>query len=160
MSALTVAVRRLPHGRGQDLPDYATAESAGMDLLAAVDADLVLTPGARALVPTGIAIALPPGTEAQVRPRSGLALKHGITCLNAPGTIDADYRGEIGVILINHGTEPFTVNRGMRIAQLVIAEVRRATWREVEDLDESARGDGGFGSTGLASGTDGEREIG
>lgn len=160
MSALTVAVRRLPHGRGQDLPDYATAESAGMDLLAAVDADLVLTPGARALVPTGIAIALPPGTEAQVRPRSGLALKHGITCLNAPGTIDADYRGEIGVILINHGTEPFTVNRGMRIAQLVIAEVRRATWREVEDLDESARGDGGFGSTGLASRTDGEREIG
>jgi dUTP pyrophosphatase len=160
MSALTVAVRRLPHGRGQDLPDYATAESAGMDLLAAVDADFVLTPGARALVPTGIAIALPPGTEAQVRPRSGLALKHGITCLNAPGTIDADYRGEIGVILINHGTEPFTVNRGMRIAQLVIAEVRRATWREVEDLDESARGDGGFGSTGLASGTDGEREIG
>lgn len=160
MSALTVAVRRLPHGRGQDLPDYATAESAGMDLLAAVDADLVLTPGARALVPTGIAIALPPGTEAQVRPRSGLALKHGITCLNAPGTIDADYRGEIGVILINHGTEPFTVNRGMRVAQLVIAEVRRATWREVEDLDESARGDGGFGSTGLASGTDGEREIG
>ena len=105
-------------------------------------------------------IALPHGTEAQVRPRSGLALKHGITCLNAPGTIDADYRGEIGVILINHGTEPFTVNRGMRVAQLVIAEVRRAAWREVEDLDESARGDGGFGSTGLASGTDGEREIG
>ena len=159
MSALTVAVRRLPHGWDQDLPDYATAESAGMDLLAAVDADLVLAPGARALVPTGIAIALPHGTEAQVRPRSGLALKHGITCLNAPGTIDADYRGEIGVILINHGEGPFTVSRGMRIAQLVIAEVRRAAWREVEDLDESARGDGGFGSTGLAGGTAGGQKA-
>jgi len=155
MNDVTVAVRRLPHGADLDLPGYATAESAGLDLLAAVEGDVVLAPGERRLIPTGIAISLPRGTEAQVRPRSGLALKHGITCLNSPGTIDADYRGEVGIILINLGQEAFTVSRGMRIAQLVIAALRRAAWQEVEDLDESARGDGGFGSTGLAA--DGNR---
>jgi dUTP pyrophosphatase len=149
MSVLTVPVRRLPHGRDLALPGYATKDSAGMDLLAAVEAPLVLGPGERRLVPTGLAIALPPGTEAQVRPRSGLALKHGISVLNAPGTIDADYRGELGVILINLGQEPFTIARGDRIAQLVVAQCRQIAWRPVESLDESARGDGGFGSTGV-----------
>jgi dUTP pyrophosphatase len=147
-TTITAAIQRLPHGAGLDLPAYATAGSAGCDLVAAIAADLVLAPGARALVPTGIAIALPPGTEAQVRPRSGLALRHGVTCLNAPGTIDSDYRGEIGVILVNHGTEPFRIVRGLRIAQLVVAPVARVAWEEVPALPHTARGAGGFGSTG------------
>jgi dUTP pyrophosphatase len=129
-----------------------------MDLLAAVEAAVVLRPGARSLVPTGLTVALPQGYEAQVRPRSGLALKHGVTVLNAPGTIDADYRGEIGVILVNHGQEAFTVTRGSRIAQMVIARCLRAEWRPVGALDESARGAGGFGSTGLET-VAGEREV-
>lgn len=148
MSAVTVAVRRLPHGADLPLPDYATPDSAGLDLSAAVDAPLTIEPGARALVPTGIAIALPPGFEAQVRPRSGLALKQGVTVLNAPGTIDADYRGEVGVILINHGAQPVTIERGQRIAQMVIARYERAVWAETDTLDASTRGMGGFGSTG------------
>jgi dUTP pyrophosphatase len=143
-----VPVTRLPHGVGLDLPAYATAHAAGADLLAAVSADIVLRPGARALIPTGIAIALPENYEAQVRSRSGLALKHGVTVLNSPGTIDADYRGEIGVILINHGQEAFTVTRGLRIAQLVVAPVSRLTWQEGAAWPESRRGAGGFGSTG------------
>jgi len=146
-----VPVTRLPHGAGLDLPAYATAHAAGVDLLAAVSADIVLRPGARALIPTGIAIALPANCEAQIRPRSGLALKYGVTVLNSPGTVDADYRGEIGVILINHGQEPFTVTRGLRIAQLVIAPVERLAWQETTSLSESERGSGGFGSTGLGA---------
>ena len=146
--AIRAAITRLPHARGLELPGYATEGSAGLDLAAAVDAPLTLAPGARALVPTGFAIALPAGAEAQVRPRSGLALRHGVSCLNAPGTIDADYRGEIGVILVNHGREPFTVTRGMRIAQLVVARVARVAWREAEALDATKRAAGGFGSTG------------
>jgi dUTP pyrophosphatase len=149
MKHLSIAVKRLPHGAGLDLPAYATAESAGLDLLAAIDEDFVLAPGKRRLIPTGLAIALPPGTEAQVRPRSGLALKHGVTVLNAPGTIDADYRGEVGVILVNLSEEPFTITRGSRIAQMILAEVKRAKWLEVENLEESQRGVGGFGSTGF-----------
>ena len=145
---IAAAIQRLPHGAGLELPAYATAGSAGCDLVAAIAADLVLAPGARALVPTGIAIALPPGTEAQVRPRSGLALRHGVTCLNAPGTIDSDYRGEIGVILVNHGTEPFRIVRGLRIAQLVVAPVARVAWEQVATLPGTVRGAGGFGSTG------------
>ena len=148
MSDPRIPLERLPHGQGLPLPAYATAESAGMDLLAAVEADVVLRPGERRLIPTGIAIALPPGTEAQVRPRSGLALKHGVTVLNAPGTIDADYRGEVGVILINQGQESFCVTRGTRIAQLVIAPCLQAGWQPVESLEDSARGAGGFGATG------------
>lgn len=146
----TVRVERLPHAGGLPLPAYETAGSAGMDLRAALaeDATLILTPGARALVPTGLKIALEPGYEAQVRPRSGLALKHGVTCLNSPGTIDSDYRGEVGVILINHGQEPFVIKRGERIAQMVIARHEQAAMVEVETLDETARGAGGFGSTG------------
>lgn len=147
-SPITVPVTRLPHGAGLDLPAYATAHAAGVDLLAAIDKDVVLPPGGRALIPTGLAIALPKGYEAQVRPRSGLALKHGITLPNSPGTIDADYRGEVGVILANLGGEPFTVTRGMRIAQMVVAPVTTLAWREVETLPETARGTGGFGSTG------------
>jgi len=145
-----VAVRRLPHGEGLPLPAYETDQAAGMDLRAAVPEDeaLTLAPGARAAVPTGLAMALPAGFEAQVRPRSGLALKAGITCLNTPGTIDADYRGEVKVILINLGQEPFVIRRGERIAQMVVAPVVQATWAEVDDLDETARGAGGFGSTG------------
>ncbi len=153
MSAREVALKRLPHGAGLALPGYATELSAGMDLLAAVEAEVVLAPGERRLIPSGIAIALPAGIEAQVRPRSGLALEHGITVLNAPGTIDADYRGEVGVILINLGQEPFTIRRGDRIAQLVIATHAQARWRVVEALDDSARGAGGFGSTGATGGT-------
>jgi dUTP pyrophosphatase len=145
---ITVDVVRLEHGRDLPLPDYATADAAGADLLAAVAEDLVLEPGHRALVPTGISIQLPAGYEAQVRPRSGLAIKHGVTALNSPGTIDADYRGEVGVILINHGQEPFRIERGMRIAQMVVAPVTRAAWRERDSLDDSERGAGGFGSTG------------
>lgn len=146
----TVRVERLPHAEGLPLPAYETAGSAGMDLRAAVadETPMILAPGARALVPTGLKIALEPGFEAQVRPRSGLALKHGVTCLNSPGTIDSDYRGEVGVILANLGQEPFVIRRGERIAQMVIARHEQAAMLEVEALDETARGAGGFGSTG------------
>jgi dUTP pyrophosphatase len=148
--ALHVDIVWLPHGEGLDLPQYQTPHSAGMDLAAAIapDARLKLKPGERAVVPTGLALSLPPGFEAQVRPRSGLAFKHGITCLNTPGTIDADYRGEIKVLLINHGQEEFVIRRGERIAQMIVAPVTQAQWRLVEDLNETPRGEGGFGSTG------------
>jgi dUTP pyrophosphatase len=148
--AIAVAVVQLPHGQDLPLPAYQTDHAAGLDLLAAVPADapLTLPPGGRALVPTGLSIALPPGTEAQVRPRSGLAFKHGVTVLNAPGTIDADYRGEVAVLLVNHGASAFTVARGERIAQLVIAKVARAAWQPVAELPATVRGSGGFGSTG------------
>jgi len=146
--ALAVEIRRLPHAAGLTLPAYATGGSAGVDLAAAVPASVTLAPGARALIPTGFAIALPPGFEAQVRPRSGLALRSGVTVLNAPGTIDADYRGEIGVILVNLGEAPVEIAPGDRIAQLVVAPVTRTAWREVAALDGSRRGAGGFGSTG------------
>ena len=151
MSDVDVRVLRLPHGQDLPLPNYQTARAAGMDLLAAVpiDAPLVIGAGERALIPTGLAIALPEGTEGQVRPRSGLALQHGLTVLNAPGTIDGDYRGEIGVILINLSRESFRVTRGMRIAQLVVQSVIRARVQEVDTLDETSRGSGGFGSTGI-----------
>ena len=149
MSALHIQVKRLRNSDGLDLPAYATPSSAGMDLLAATDGPLSIGPGERAIVATGIAIALPPSYEAQVRPRSGLALKHGVTVLNAIGTIDADYRGEIGVILINHGEKKFIIERGMRIAQIVFAKVHSADWEEVAQLPESTRAEGGFGSTGL-----------
>lgn len=153
MSAIVeVRIKRLPHGRDLPLPRYETIHAAGMDLLAAIAADLTLLPGARAVVPTGLAIALPKDWEAQVRPRSGLAAKHGVTVLNSPGTIDADYRGEIAVILVNLGVEPFTVSRGMRIAQMVVAPVARVRWLETADLDPTDRGAGGFGSTGLTQG--------
>ena len=150
MHQVTVALRPLPHFDGLDLPAYETAGSAGMDVRAAVPASepVVLAPGARAMVPTGLSVAIPEGYEIQVRPRSGLAAKHGLTCLNTPGTIDSDYRGEIKVILINLGADPFTIQRGERIAQLVLAPVTRLAWQEVESLDETARGAGGFGSTG------------
>jgi len=148
MTPIEVAIRRLEHGADLPLPAYETAGSAGLDLLAAVAGELRLEPGERALVPSGIAIALPAGYEAQIRPRSGLAAKHGITLLNAPGTIDADYRGEIKVILANLGAEVFTVTRGMRIAQMVVAPVSRVVWSAAEALDETARGASGFGSTG------------
>ena len=150
MSAITIDVQQLPHGAGLALPAYQTALAAGLDLLAAVpeDAPLVLEPGRYAQVPTALTIALPAGYEAQVRPRSGLAAKHGVTVLNAPGTIDADYRGEIGVLLINHGTAAFTIKRGERIAQMVIAAVVRADLVTVAALSETDRGAGGFGSTG------------
>ncbi len=146
----TVHVMRLPHGHDLPLPSYQSEHAAGLDLLAAVPADapLSLAPGGRALVPSGIAIALPPGHEAQVRPRSGLAAQHGITVLNAPGTVDADYRGEIKVLLVNLGSEPVVIKRGMRIAQLVIAPVTHARLHEASSLDETKRGKGGFGSTG------------
>jgi dUTP pyrophosphatase len=146
--AVSVAVVVLPHAQGLSLPAYATPLSAGMDLLAAIPAPITLAPGARAVVPTGIAMALPAGYEAQVRPRSGLAAKFGVTTLNAPGTIDADYRGEVGVILVNHGHEAFVVERGMRIAQMVVAAFARVAWAQTDSLDETARGAGGFGSTG------------
>lgn len=145
---MKLPVRRLPHGADLPLPRYETQGAAGMDLMAALAADLVLQPGARAIVPTGLQVAVPPGHEGQVRPRSGLAAKHGVTVLNAPGTIDCDYRGEVGVILVNLGAEPFTVTRGMRIAQLLIAPFVQAAPVEVESLDDTARGAGGFGSTG------------
>jgi dUTP pyrophosphatase len=147
-SPIAIDVIRLPHAADLPLPDYATALSAGMDLLAAVRDDVVLPPLGRAIVPTGLQIGLPPGFEAQVRPRSGLAAKNGVTVANAPGTIDADYRGEVGVILVNLSHEPFTITRGMRIAQMVIARHEQARWREVESLSATARGAGGFGSTG------------
>ena len=149
MSApLSVSIQRLAHGADLALPRYETLGAAGMDLLAAVAADVTLAPGARHIIPTGISIALPHGIEAQVRPRSGLAAKFGITILNAPGTIDADYRGEIGVLLINLGDAPFVVTRGMRIAQMVIARHESAQWIEVAELPDTDRGAGGFGSTG------------
>jgi dUTP pyrophosphatase len=147
-NTVTISITRLPHAAELALPAYATEQSAGMDLLAAVKENTTLAPGARMLVPTGLAMALPDGYEAQIRPRSGLALKHGITLVNTPGTIDADYRGEVGVIIINHGTEPFTIERGMRIAQMVIAPYTRAAFSEVIELPTSQRGAGGFGSTG------------
>jgi len=154
-----VRVQRLAHADGLPLPAYQTAAAAGMDLAAALPADrpLTLAPGARALVPTGLVIALPEGYEAQVRPRSGLAVRHGITVLNSPGTIDPDYRGEVQAILINLGTEPWTVQRGERIAQLVVQPVARADLVEVVRLDETARGSGGFGSTGTATATKSRR---
>lgn len=146
----TLRIQRLPHAEGLALPAYETSGSAGMDLRAAVpeEAPLTLEPGTWALVPTGLKIALERSYEAQVRPRSGLALKHGLTCLNSPGTIDSDYRGEVGVILINHGQEPFVIRRGERIAQLVIARHEQAEVVEVDTLDDTVRGTGGFGSTG------------
>jgi dUTP pyrophosphatase len=148
--SIEVRITRLAHSNDLPLPSYQTALAAGMDLMAAVPADapMMIAPGARALVPTGLAIALPPGNEAQVRPRSGLAVRHGLTVLNAPGTIDADYRGEIQVLLVNLGSESVAISRGMRIAQMVIAAVARADFLEVSSLDETARGSGGFGSTG------------
>lgn len=145
-SEVPVLVKRLPHGEGLDLPAYATEGAAGMDVLSAEDVTIV--PGGRHAVATGLALAIPPGFEIQVRPRSGLALKHGITVPNTPGTIDSDYRGELKVILINHGAEAFDIRRGDRVAQLVLATVTRATWLETEELDDTARGAGGFGSTG------------
>ena len=148
MNDLPIEIRRLPHAADLPLPAYATALAAGLDLCAAVERDVVLAPGDRAAVPTGYVIALPEGYEAQVRPRSGLALKHGITLPNSPGTIDADYRGEVQVILANLGDAPVTVERGMRIAQMVVAPVSRAAWRETDALPDSTRGAGGFGSTG------------
>ena len=151
MSAVVVPIRRLPHGRDLPLPAYATPAAAGMDLLAAVAEPVTLRPGERRLVPSGIALAVPEGFEAQVRPRSGLALRHGVTVLNSPGTIDADYRGEIGVLLVNLGEAPFTIARGDRIAQMVVAPVARASWSETADLPESERGARGFGSTGIAA---------
>jgi len=150
VNPIRLDIRQLPHGAGLPLPAYQSAHAAGLDLLAAVpeNAPLVLSPGKHALVPTGLAIALPEGFEAQVRPRSGLAAKHGVTVLNAPGTVDADYRGEIQVILINHGAEPFTIHRGERIAQMVIAPVVQAELNPVSTLPDTGRGSGGFGSTG------------
>ena len=145
---ITIQVRRLPHGEGLPLPSYATAGAAGMDLLAAVTDHVTIAPGQRALIPTGLAIALPPGHELQVRPRSGLALRHGIVLPNSPGTIDEDYRGELGVIVLNTGDAPFVVERGMRIAQAVLAPVLRAVWEEAAVLDSTERDAGGFGSTG------------
>lgn len=144
--SIPVSVKVLPHGQGLDLPAYATDGAAGMDVLAAED--ISLAPGARHAVATGLSVAIPPGFEIQVRPRSGLALKHGISVPNTPGTIDSDYRGELKVILINHGVEAFAIRRGDRIAQLVLAPVSQASWQIVEDLDETVRGEGGFGSTG------------
>lgn len=143
-----VRVRRLPHNQDLPLPAYATEGAAGMDLLAAVAEPVTIAPGQRMLIPTGLAIALPPGYELQIRPRSGLALKNGIVLPNSPGTIDEDYRGEIGVIVLNTGADPFVVARGTRIAQAVLAPVVRAAWDEVGDLDATARNEGGFGSTG------------
>ncbi len=150
---IPVAVKRLPHSAGLPLPAYATAGAAGLDLLAAIGEDMVIAPGARVLVPTGLAIALPPGYELQVRPRSGLALKNGIVLPNSPGTVDEDYRGELLVIVMNAGHEPFTVTRGMRIAQGILAPVVRIAWEEVAELPETARGAGGFGSTGVTQQT-------
>ncbi|MAS86735.1 MAG: dUTP diphosphatase [Micavibrio sp.] len=150
MNNVTVPVKKLDHAKDLALPFYASQQAAGMDLLAAIDDTLTLGAGETAMVPTGLAIALPAGYEAQVRPRSGLAAKNGVTVLNSPGTVDADYRGEIKVILINHSKEPFTIERGMRIAQMVIAKYETAALSLVEDLEETARGAGGFGSTGTA----------
>lgn len=152
--AIAIAISRLAHGVGLALPDYMSDGAAGMDLVAAVaeNQSVILEPGGRELVPTGFAIALPKGFEAQIRPRSGLAAKHGISVLNAPGTIDADYRGEVKVLLVNFGSESFAISRGMRIAQMVLAAVVQADFTEVDDLPSSVRGSGGFGSTGVMSG--------
>jgi len=144
----TVHIQALPHGKGIDLPFYATTHAAGADLRAAIDEDIIIEPGTHVLIKTGFAMALPDNFEAQIRPRSGLALKHGITVLNSPGTIDADYRGEVGIILINHGDTPFTVQRGDRIAQMVIAPFVQADFMAVGTLSETERGEGGFGSSG------------
>ena len=148
MESVRVALRRLPHGEGLPLPEYMRRHAAGADVCAAVRDALTLLPGARALVPAGFSIALPIGYEAQIRPRSGLAVRHGVTCLNSPGTIDADYRGEVQVLLANLGTEPVVIRRGDRIAQMIVAPVARVAFDAVEDLPPSERGDGGFGSTG------------
>jgi dUTP pyrophosphatase len=148
---VTIQVRRLPHGEGLPLPAYATAGAAGMDLLAAVTTPVTVDPGKRALVPTGLTIALPAGFELQVRPRSGLALRNGVILPNSPGTIDEDYRGEVQVIVLNAGDAPFVIERGMRIAQAIVAPVVQAMWQEVEALDDTSRGTGGFGSTGTHS---------
>jgi dUTP pyrophosphatase len=150
MTDVTVAMRPLPHFEGLDLPAYETLGAAGMDVRAAVPENepMVLTPGDRMMVPTGLSVAIPQGYEIQMRPRSGLAAKHGITCLNTPGTIDSDYRGELKVILINHGQDAFTIARGERIGQMVLAPVTRIVWEQVATLDETERGAGGFGSTG------------
>jgi dUTP pyrophosphatase len=151
---IDVQIVRLPHAADLPLPAYQSASAAGLDLMAAIPAEqpLLIAPSSYAAIPTGLSIALPDGFEAQVRPRSGLAARHGVTVLNAPGTIDADYRGEVAVLLVNHGKEPFTVSRGLRIAQLVIAPVAYAQLREVRELDETVRGTGGFGSTGTETG--------
>jgi dUTP pyrophosphatase len=153
MNELQLQVMRLPHGADLPLPSYQSSGAAGLDLLAAVaaDAPIILAPGRRALIPTGLAVALPSGTEGQVRPRSGLAARHGITVLNSPGTIDSDYRGEIQVILVNFGQDSFSVTRGMRIAQLIITPVLRVTIHDITKLDETTRGVGGLGSTGLGN---------
>ncbi|MEL6825549.1 MAG: dUTP diphosphatase [Pseudomonadota bacterium] len=150
MTDVTVAVRPLPHFEGLDLPAYETLGAAGMDVRAAVpdEEPIILAPGTRAMVPTGLSVAIPQGYEIQMRPRSGLAAKHGITCLNSPGTIDSDYRGELKVILINHGDAAFTIARGERIGQMLLAPVTRLVWQQVDSLDETDRGSGGFGSTG------------
>jgi dUTP pyrophosphatase len=144
-----VPIVRLPHAAGLPLPTYATTGAAGLDLLAAIPEPVTIPPGGRRLIPTGLSIAVPVGHEAQVRPRSGLAIKHGLTVVNAPGTIDSDYRGEVQVGLINLGTEAFTIERGMRIAQLVLARYETVSWSETASLDATARGEGGFGSTGI-----------
>jgi dUTP pyrophosphatase len=152
VSSVNVQLRRLPHGEGLPLPSRASADAAGLDLSAALNAPVRLAPGARMAIPTGFAIALPAGYEAQIRPRSGLALRHGLTVLNAPGTIDADYRGEVQVLLINLGTEESEIRRGDRVAQMVVAPVVPVLWQEVDDLPESLRGAGGFGSSGGLAG--------
>ena len=157
---VSVAIRRLPHGADLPLPTYATSGSAGVDLMAAVDETLELAPTGRLAVPTGIALGLPHGYEAQIRPRSGLAMKHGIALVNAPGTIDSDYRGEIKILLVNLGDAPFEITRGMRIAQMVVAPVVQAVWRETDTLGETDRGDGGFGSTGTGSTDTGSTDTG
>jgi dUTP pyrophosphatase len=145
-----IQVIRTPEAEGLPLPGYARPDDAGMDLLAAVQTDVTLQPGERALIPSGLRIAVPPGFEAQIRPRSGLALRHGISMVNSPGTVDASYRGDVRLLLINHGQEPFTIHRGDRIGQMVIAPVARAMWEEVEELPSSERGEGGFGHTGVS----------
>ena len=145
---MKIAFKRLPHGEGLPLPSYQTTGSAGMDLHAAIAADCAIAPGARQFLPCGFALAIPQGYEGQVRSRSGLALKHGVAVLNSPGTIDSDYRGELAVVLVNHGDSPFVVSRGMRIAQLVISRVEQAEWTEVAELPDTARGEGGYGHTG------------
>ncbi|MGB1361508.1 MAG: dUTP diphosphatase [Alphaproteobacteria bacterium] len=152
MNKVTVSIKRLPHSEGLDLPFYATTDSAGMDLYAAVENDVVIKSGERALIPTGLCFGIPSGYEVQIRPRSGLALKNGISLVNTPGTIDADYRGEIGIILINHGAEDFVVERGLRVAQAVLAPVWQIQWNEADNLDATERGEGGFGSTGVKKG--------
>lgn len=148
---MNISFKRLPGGEGLPLPAYQTSGSAGMDLYAAIETDAIIAPGSRHFIPCGFALAIPPGYEGQVRSRSGLALKHGLAVLNSPGTIDSDYRGELAVLLINHGEAPFVVSRGMRVAQLVISRVEQAAWNEVAELPDTARGAGGYGHTGAAS---------